>query len=342
MAILEFEYNLNKLSEYLPDFGECKVERKERHFSLGIGLTSRCNFSCPMCYYRWEETRGSNADMPLPLLKSILQPLPQLANICIGLEGEPFCHPQFFKALDICENKADNLIIVSNGSLITRKIAQSLANYPIGKLILSIDAPDEITYRYFRRGGSLKTFLKNASILVDILGETIQFHVVVFEENIHVISHLPKLCRKVGISTISLQQYRPTPYSLQKGINPALISDMKKGIENMARQAEINKINLLFDEHFGEKTIIKHIDELAKLYKIIKIERSVNSKCSSIYNFTSITSSGYLFPCCGDYTPAPIYEKSFDGIFNHKYLQFLRQLNLNNYPLPPCKTCLYY
>lgn len=129
--------------------------------------------------------------MPLPMLKALLAPLPQLASIIVGLEGEPLCHPHFFEALDIMSSRTESLCIVSNGSLIDRQIATRLAAYPVGTFVLSIDAGDDASYRLFRKGGELRSFKKNGTALAEQLGDRLWLHAVLFAENLDSLATLP-------------------------------------------------------------------------------------------------------------------------------------------------------
>lgn len=342
MRNLEFEYDLARVRELTPDFVPCPVERKEHHYSLGIGLSSRCNFRCPMCYYHGDGNAPGHSDMPLPALKALLAPLPRLASILIGLEGEPFCHPQFFDALDIMAANTDSLSIVSNGSLINHEICKRLSDYPIGSFALSIDAGDEANYRRFRKGGELRTFKKNGATLAEQLGNVVCLHAVIFAENLDSLPLLPDVAAEMGIRWISLQLFHPTAGALHRNVHPAEKEKMKEGIKRIIDSAEKRNIILLFDHKFSEKEIIDYLTNISKKCKYIKIENKKSLSCQQILNFTSILSSGKIFPCCGDFSPSSIYSISFDGIFNHEYLQRLRFLHIKkNVYIFPCKSCLH-
>lgn len=342
MAALEFAHDLATVRALTPDFVPVTVAPRNHHFSLGLGLTSRCNFRCPICYYHGAGAPHAARDMPLPLLKSLLEPLPQLASICIGLEGEPFCHPRLFDALDMVAAHADCLNIVSNGSLVDGEAAERLCRYPLGSLALSIDAGDEAAYRRFRQGGELRVFMKHGATLAGRLGPRMCLHTVVFAENLDSLARLPDVAAEMGVSSISLQQLRPTAGSWQRNVHPARGEHLKAGLERMVDSAERRGIALIFDARFANREIMDHLQGLAQNSTCIRLQKRMADTCPQLSTFTSILSDGTLFPCCGDFSAAPIQHHSFDGIFNHEYLQRLRFLHKKkNMDLPPCRACLH-
>lgn len=342
MGALEFAYDLATLRALTPDFVPVTVAPRAHHFSLGLGLTSRCNFRCPICYYHDAGAPRAARDMPLSLLKSLLDPLPQLASVCIGLEGEPFCHPRLFEALDMVAAHADCLNIVSNGSLVDGEAAERLCRYPLGSLALSIDAGDEVSYRRFRQGGELRVFMKNGARLAGRLGPLVCLHTVVFAENLDSLARLPDVAAEMGVSSISLQQLRPTAGSRQRNVHPATGEKLKEGLDRIVASAERRGIALFFDARFTNRRGMEHLQDLAQNSTSIRLQKCVADTCSQLYAFTSILAEGTLFPCCGDFSPAPIPQHSFDDIFNHEYLQRLRFLHRKqNAPIPPCRACLH-
>lgn len=341
MEYLEFDYNLDSLRRLTSDFTPCIVERRDNVFSLGIGLTSRCNFRCPMCYYHGSDNAPLGQDMSLSMLKTLISPLPQLASIIVGLEGEPFCHPHFFEALDLMATRTNNLRIVSNGSLISPGVARQLSAYPIGSVVLSIDAGDEATYRRFRKGGDLRNFKRIGATLAEQLGDRLLLHAVLFAENLNSLASLPDIASDMGIRWISMQQFRPTTAALRRNIHPAEKEKLKEGIKRIINSAERRNVVLLFEHRFGNKEITDSLYNISKKCKFLKIYHQNNIQCRQIFNFASILSSGKFFPCCGDFTPTDIYTNSFDGIFNHEYLQRLRFLHAHNIYISPCRSCLH-
>lgn len=340
MDNLNFTHDIAYIKGLSKTIAPCAVKKKDHHFNLGIGLTTRCNFRCPMCYYHSETSEAAKPiDMPLSLLGSILKQLPTLANITVGLEGEPFCHPQVFQALDLMAKKSDSISIVSNGSLLTNAICRTLSGYPITLVALSIDAADTKAYAKFRTGGNLQTFKKNGSYLAEYLGNAVRLHTVMFSENLDSITQMPQVAAEMGIGHISFQQLRPHAAALARGITPPAPFELESCLKRIIENAIKYNIILHFDGFFGKESIMQMLTDISGTTSVLRLQPRVGKHCPYIFNFTSILSDGRIFPCCGDFRPAAVIDYSFDGIFNHDYLQCLRALCQQGVPLFPCSQC---
>lgn len=339
-----FAYDIIRLRELTPDFSPCTVNFVENNYVLGIGLTNKCNFCCPMCYYHPPKLSEKKFTyMPLELLRNTINVMPKLRSIILGLEGEPLCYPWLIEALDIIKTKTDSIQIVSNGSLITKEFCLYIKDYPISRIALSIDADNEAAYSIFRKGGNLLTFIKNCKMLVDSWEGNIIFHSVIFNENLQFLSGLPSLAKSIGIKNICFQLLRPHAGSNIRSITPVNDKNLESILNLIIKNSEKNDISIQFDQYFANQRIMKFLKKYELLCKNIKIiNYNTNQMCPHISNFTSILSDGSIFPCCGDFVPEKIYDYSFNGIFNHEYLQRLRYVHKRKIKLLPCKKCIYY
>ncbi len=335
MANLDFEDNLALVRRLSPHFSGNRLERRDHAYMLGIGLSSRCNFNCPMCYYHRGEECAQ--DMPLGLLEKIMGDMPRLASIIIGLEGEPFLHPRIFDALDILASRADGLTLVSNGSMLTGEICGHLARYPVREFALSIDAGSPEAYAKFRRGGNLAAFMANGTRLVERMGAAVRLHATVFAENLPFLDSIPKVAAQMGIHDISLQMMRTHAAATLRGATIPTQAMLARGLEKIIAAAQKNGIVLLLDHYLG--AALQHCAKAGDFAAVASTPAA--RTCEYIHSYASVLSDGRLFPCCGDLRPEPIGEYSFDGIFNHEYLQRLRFIHAAGAPLPqPCRLCL--
>lgn len=67
------------------DLSNYKIPYLPGAYSLGIGLTSRCNLNCPFCYYR-EQGHNAVSTLSISQLREILTGLGQLRLITFSLE----------------------------------------------------------------------------------------------------------------------------------------------------------------------------------------------------------------------------------------------------------------
>lgn len=308
-------------------------------YILGIGLSSRCNFRCPICYYHGPAEEVAGQDMELALLTKILQSLPRLARIIIGLEGEPLLHPQFFKAIPIMAEHANQLVLITNGSLLNEEYSKFLLQFPLPYLLLSIDAGDEKNYARFRKGGSLDQFVRNVDVAL-AQGHKAILHATVFKENLGTLLELPALAHRLGIDRISLQQLRAHPGSAQRGIHPAGQQELEDWLAMLIEQASLHKIQIMPDRFFGGPVVHAELCALSAREDMLLVEEMPEGQCPHAEIFAGIMANGKLFPCAGDYAPTPLENYSFDAIFNHPYLQTLRAFHRYRVKNLGCSVCM--
>ena len=332
----DYPFNLASIRdpEYVDRYA---VTPEKNKYVLGIGLTSRCNFDCPICYYHDDFCKNSKeTDISLDKLKIIFANCAPLHCINFALEGEPFCYPHLFQALDYAMEASEFISISTNGSLLTKDKLYHLSKYKFSLFSLSINAADSVNYSYFHKGGHLLYFLRNAGNAVENLGSAVIFNTVICQQNLHSLLDLPRLAAMVGISTISLMQLRTHRALLSKGITPAKSNDLLLCLESMLNRAEYYGITLYFDHSFTNKDVISWLAK--KSFGSILIEPA-RKKCIIPWCYTSILSSGKIFPCCGDFQPVKINSYTFDGIFNHDYLRMLRGHIAEGKNVKACALC---
>ena len=331
-----FPFSLKALHDHLS--GELKetVIAREK-LSLGIGITSRCNFSCPICYYHSSDGVAAQ-DMPIELLRKILEGGGPFSSLIFAHQGEPFCHPRILEALELATEHCDNLSITSNGSLLSPNVIKHLGSMAFSNFFLSVDAGDNQTYAFMRRGGLLSSFLRNSEWLVDTLGDVVQFYAIICEQNLHSLKNLPILAAQIGVHTINFGQIRLHPYAQQAGISKASEEKIKYTLLELAEISEKHGVQIQIDKFLGSHSLMQWINR----HILHKNNFSESFPyCSVPWIYTSILADGKLFPCCGDFQPEDIDTFSFDGIYNHRYLRYIRHYILSGHKLPACVCCKY-
>jgi MoaA/NifB/PqqE/SkfB family radical SAM enzyme len=93
--------------------------------SASLELTYRCNWRCVFCYNpRHHDRRGLSGEEWL----AVLDDLRALGTLYVALTGgEPLTHPEFFAIARGVRERAFALRILSNGALITARVADGIA-----------------------------------------------------------------------------------------------------------------------------------------------------------------------------------------------------------------------
>lgn len=309
------------------DYRDIKLDPIDYCYSLGVGLTSKCNLKCPFCYYR-EASVSKNAQTELELSKftNLLEKLPKLYKIVFSLEGEALCYKNFKDALKIASQHCSFLEITTNGLLLTDDIISLFKEVHLAKCILSIDAADEKNYKIYRKGGNFTKFCSNAKRLTNSIGQDkVMFYSVVNNKNLYSLSRLPILAKEAGICEIGLGQIRENSNSKINGLSRASQKELIEFLTNICVLADSLNISIVIEEHFASPDTMLIVKRKELPIKIIT-NKDKSVFCSMPWFFTSIMSKGELFACCGDIEPQKINEYSFDGIFNHEIIRHLRWL----------------
>ncbi len=124
-----------------------------------IELTDQCNFSCIHCHATGSLGSDEQTQLTTTEIFSLLEGLaeiPQFRMVAFT-GGEPFLRDDLFSILNHAQKLGFSPTIATNGSLITREIAQRLKDVGVAIVAVSIDAPNEELHdRIRRRPGALK------------------------------------------------------------------------------------------------------------------------------------------------------------------------------------------
>ncbi|MFH1562028.1 MAG: RluA family pseudouridine synthase [Nitrospirota bacterium] len=140
-------------------------------FYLQWHITDACNFRCRHCY---QDNFTPNDEMDWACLKAISDNILDALNrwnkqaIITITGGEPFLKKEFFNLLTYLDNQREieELIIITNGSLITQKTVDSLKKLrKIKRIKLSLEATNQEKNDFIRGKGSFQKTLEAIELL---------------------------------------------------------------------------------------------------------------------------------------------------------------------------------
>ena len=141
-----------------------------KRFILQWHLGEQCNLKCLHCY----QENHKYINLPFDKLvyiynqyKELLKKLNMKGHINIT-GGEPFCNPYLFKILDLIKKDADliSFSILTNGTLITKDLAQKLKSYNPYYVQVSLEGGKK-TNDYIRGIGTYKKIREGIKYLRD-------------------------------------------------------------------------------------------------------------------------------------------------------------------------------
>lgn len=308
----DFEFSLETLDP------ECEFRIDSgKKLMLGFGVTTACNYDCPMCFYHAANNRHSKiVHIDLDIVNSTLSSIGILSLVNISLQGEPLLHPAIYDILEISENHADNIVMCTNGSLLDQRTLGMLARIKPLKLAVSLDACDQRTYALMRGKDNFNQIIQNIRKAIESLGERVELNFILCGQNRDSLHELPEMANNLGIQKANMSMLRETAMTRANGIIPLKIADATNFAAHLQKRCAERGVALEFDG-------------------------AVSSKhCIFPFIYTSILADGTLFPCCGDFRPCMVKSYDFEGIFNHPYLKRIRGALVNKRILSACAKCM--
>ncbi len=193
------------------------ARQKPKIFSVAIELTAHCNQKCDYCYNEWRDDGGQEVGAPTASeLVARVQKLLDAIDVdhVTVTGGEPFAQPAAFQLLDELTRRGVGIQIISNGGMITDKLAERLAPHRVRYVQVTLDGPTAALHEEHvgeGRGHFEKTL---AGI------EALQRHgvpvvgcIVVTKKNAGLVGATLELWRSLGIKTISFSRFSPAGYA---------------------------------------------------------------------------------------------------------------------------------
>jgi SynChlorMet cassette radical SAM/SPASM protein ScmF len=116
-------------------------------------LTNECNLACRHCWISPEYRKQATATSALPLevFSSIIrQALPLGLQSVKMTGGEPLLHPEIREMIVYCGNDRLQVILETNGTLITPEFAETIASCGNACISVSLDGGDPATHEWMR------------------------------------------------------------------------------------------------------------------------------------------------------------------------------------------------
>lgn len=185
---------INELLRYLAVY---KAGRLGIPLYAYLEITNRCNFRCVHCYCPLSSKRK---EMTYSEVCLVLDQLADIGSLFLYISGgEPFIRPDFWKILEYARKKEFAIILNTNGSMITRDVAQRLADLIIFKVDMSIYGMSEYSYKTVTRvSGIFKKIVRGLELLKE-KGIRVFVKIVLMRDNFYQLEAFEKFLKKMGI-----------------------------------------------------------------------------------------------------------------------------------------------
>ncbi|GAB4217157.1 MAG: hypothetical protein Fur007_18680 [Rhodoferax sp.] len=307
-----------------------------RHLYIYIDLYNKCNLRCTMC------TAHSPDEAPVSLSPQRFatlaqQAFPRARQVNLSCAYEPLMHKTLFDDLAVAAHyRVPELVLTTNGTLLTPDKAQRLIDAELTRLHVSIDGSSAATYEAIRRPARFATLLDNLThfnTLRQTLGRgpALQLQMVVMPENQH---EVPAFVER--FATLSPQRLLFIHRDFQRPQGPAALQ--RQALLRQALQACAAR-GIAFGE-YPEFCI--PTQEVLRAYGGQGVLPTSKPGCVDPWNFLSVKPDGSVAVCPnGAAGVGNLNETDLAELWNGPAAQRLRTA-LNDRQTPaPCQHCAY-
>lgn len=292
-----------------------------------IEPTTACNLTCRFCL---------NRHLPHPRdyllyeqFVQILNGLPGLLAINLQGLGEPTMNKDIFKMASEARRRKIYVFTVTNLNL-SKKMIYKLADSEFDAINISIESVDPEKYAWYRRGGDIRTVVRNLKLLGNLKkknGRTFSVGIwtIMTEETIGSIESIFEFASQSG-----LIERIQTVFLTDKASHASKYEDALRTQQIVDRNAKAKKVRAVL--HF-----------LSRKYGIFA--SLVEGKCSWPWSSVYINAQGLLSPCCNirnrDLKWGDVAEGNIDRAWYGTEWDRLRKGLVTGKPYRACAGCPY-
>lgn len=190
-----------------PTVQAIKDQAIDRLTKLYVEPTTACNLDCIMCVRNaWREPVGA---MPLETFAALMRQAAAFdppPTVHLSGYGEPMSHPHFLELVRLAKATGARVEATSNGTLLTREMAEALMDLDLDRLVVSVDGAGAERYEEIREHSSFRRVIANLRGLKRLRlrrsgrhgNPQLAIAFVAMKENVEDMALLPALAAQVG------------------------------------------------------------------------------------------------------------------------------------------------
>lgn len=321
-----------------------------------IEVTNRCNLLCKTCPRTFFEREPLHS-LSLDEFIEIAEQFPQMERVLLHGIGEPLLNRSLPEMIAYLKQRQVEVIINSNGTLLTPSWQETLVKSGLDQYRCSIDGASDETYARIRGANLLPKLIKGLEGLVATrtrLGaKTPQISIwcVATRENLAELPDLIRLAARLSVPEVYVQ--RLVYFAGEPGDQFGMARDElaifgqdqdeeDQIIETCARLSE--QLGIDFRASGGR-------DPLNSLAAARPADFMPWQACLRPWTTAYVTANGNCLPCCispfatNDYDSlllGNLFERPFEEIWNAPLYQNFRRRLLSNQPNKACSNCGVY
>lgn len=246
---------------------------------MQVELTEACNLRCKFCY---------NSQKPR-YNERIFEMLDRLAEqgvMQVNLTGgEPLAHPRFFEILEKACGLFPNVVILSNGSLMTEDVLKQIHKCNVTSVNISIHGDREKHEELVQVKGSYDTSINAIKFFLEKKKILVASNFVLNAANFHMLSPTIEAMRGIGLEFMTITRF--IPVGIGSEARDLILSD-EQLVEAFRIVYEHNQSGLAPHIEFAEAT---------PFCALPKELQSVANCCSYGYDRFYVDVTGELMVC---------------------------------------------
>ena len=322
---------------------------------LQVEVTGACNLRCRMCLVRYAPAVGrKEGALAYEDFLALVDALPELRKLTLQGLGEPLLSPHLLDMVRCAAARGVEVGFNSNGTLLSRPIAEELVAAGLGWLHVSLDGATAATYEEVRHGtdfrprpGQFERVVGNLRGLVAARGAAerprIQLVFVAMRRNVGELPALVELAADVGVDSIWVQ-------NLSHDFGDTGSSEAYGPMRDYAtEEALFGRDAARADELFSEAAArSRALGIELRLPRLEEPPPAADGRgCSWPWESAYVTHRGEVQPCCmvmgsDRATLGNLADESFGEVWSGPAYEGFRERLLSDSPPDVCAGCSLY
>ena len=321
-----------------------------------IEVTNRCNLlcqTCPRTYFQREPLMSLSVDEFI----GIAEQFPQMQRALLHGIGEPMLNKDLPEIIKYLKRRDVEVIINSNGTLLTPQWQENLIESGLDQYRCSIDGAKDETYARIRGANLLPKLRRGLGGLIktkERLGAkspAISIWCVATKENLEELPDLLRLAADLGVPEVYMQRMVFFAKEPEKQFGMAVDQKAIFGKEENEEDTIIEECTQL-SQTLGIKFLSSGgRDPISSLAAARPSDFSPWQACMRPWTTAYVTANGNCLPCCispfatNDYNSlilGNLFERPFNEIWNDTLYQKFRSDLMSETPHQACSSCGVY
>jgi radical SAM protein with 4Fe4S-binding SPASM domain len=322
---------------------------------LQVEVSGACNLRCRMCLVRYAPAIGKREGaLSFEQFTELVDALPDLRKLTLQGLGEPLLSPHLMAMLEYAAGRGIEVGFNTNGTLLSRPIAERLVELGCGWLHVSLDGATAATYQDVRHGtdfrphpGQFDRVVANLRGLVEARGRErrprVQIVFVAMRRNIAELPQLVTLAGDIGVDSVWVQ-------NLSHDFGDTELDGAYSGIREYAEEEAVfdrdgSPARVSFD---GAAARARALGLELRLPSLEEAGRDDTARgCGWPWDAAYVTHRGDVQPCCmvmgsDRSTMGSLADASFERIWQDEPYRRFRAALLGDDPPDVCRGCSLY